>query len=61
MDAGNGQEVWRQAVGSPMHGPPTVDSGRVYVITIDNVLQARSTLNGTEVWPPRRADKRLTS
>ncbi|MCU0839742.1 MAG: PQQ-binding-like beta-propeller repeat protein [Rhodospirillales bacterium] len=54
LNAGDGKEIWRQAIGMPMHGPPTVQGGAVFVITLDNVLHARSSATGSEIWPPRR-------
>lgn len=55
LDANAGSELWRQAIGMPMHGPPSVDAGRIFVTSVDNVLHARSTIDGSELWPPRRA------
>src|SRR5690606_30701474 len=50
LDAGNGREIWRQSVGVPFRGAPTIAEGQVYAITHDNQLYAYSEDDGTYLW-----------
>ena len=50
LNAGSGEEVWRQSLPSPMRAPPTTANDRVYVITIDNQAYALDAENGDKLW-----------
>ncbi len=50
VDAGSGQEIWREYVRGPMRSAPTVRSGRVFALTIDNRLLALNAENGETLW-----------
>jgi len=50
LDAVNGQEVWRQDVGAPMRAAPTLNSGRVFVVTVDNETVALAARDGRKLW-----------
>lgn len=59
FDAGTGAERWRTALPTPSRAAPTVDAGRVFVITIDNRLLALNAKTGKVNWsfqaPPATA------
>ncbi|HUK06981.1 MAG TPA: PQQ-binding-like beta-propeller repeat protein [Stellaceae bacterium] len=48
--ATTGKVIWRHQVPSPIHSPPTVADGRVYVVTIENELHVLSTSDGHLLW-----------
>jgi len=50
LDATSGTIAWRRKVSAPVRGAPTVISGRVIVITIDNQTTALSAEDGAPVW-----------
>jgi outer membrane protein assembly factor BamB len=50
IDAKDGSEIWRVSLPGPMRAPPTVQEGRVFVITIDNQLFVHSTETGERLW-----------
>jgi outer membrane protein assembly factor BamB len=50
LDAATGREVWRQPLASPAHGAPTVSDGRVFVITVENELDALAAIDGHRLW-----------
>ena len=50
LDAKDGSIKWRVSAGSPLRGAPTIAEGRVFVITVDNQLQAVSTEDGHRLW-----------
>ncbi|MGB8841818.1 MAG: PQQ-binding-like beta-propeller repeat protein [Aliidongia sp.] len=50
LDAKDGKVKWRVSVGSPLRGAPTVAEGRLFIITVDNQLQALSTEDGHRLW-----------
>jgi outer membrane protein assembly factor BamB len=50
MSAGNGAVIWRQRLGSPVSGAPTVDGDTVYVTTQDGAGYAVDTANGKVRW-----------
>lgn len=50
LDAETGDELWRRTVGSPLHSPPTVDNGRIFVVSVDNELFALSLDDGDVLW-----------
>ncbi|WP_404380870.1 PQQ-binding-like beta-propeller repeat protein [Caenispirillum salinarum] len=50
LDAGTGAEAWRTTVSAPMRAAPTVDGGRVFVVTIDNTVLALAASDGRTLW-----------
>ncbi|MCW2237106.1 PQQ-like beta-propeller repeat protein [Azospirillum canadense] len=50
LDPANGNVIWRKRVPGPVRGAPTVDGGRVYVLTLDNQLAALSATDGAVQW-----------
>lgn len=50
MDYKTGELLWKKTLPGPSQIAPTVLDGRVYVLTIDNSLQAFSTHDGSPVW-----------
>lgn len=50
IDAANGVEVWRQDIGVPLRGAPTVADGRVFAITYDNQIFALAAADGAIIW-----------
>ena len=55
LDAKNGKPLWTRPVGTPIHTPPSVAGGRVFVITLENQLFALNTSDGLDAWPPYQA------
>jgi outer membrane protein assembly factor BamB len=50
LDAATGKEIWRQNLGAPVHGPPTVASDRVFAITVENELVVLAADDGRRLW-----------
>lgn len=50
LDPSNGGVVWRKRVPGPVRGAPTVASGTVFVLTIDNQTVALSAADGAVKW-----------
>jgi outer membrane protein assembly factor BamB len=50
LNANDGSEIWRQRVSGPMHIPPTVHDGRIFVVTLDNTLNVLASVDGTLLW-----------
>lgn len=50
LDPANGSIVWRKRVPGPVRGAPTVEGGRVLVLTLDNQLTALSASDGAVQW-----------
>ncbi|MEM8916071.1 MAG: PQQ-binding-like beta-propeller repeat protein [Pseudomonadota bacterium] len=50
LDADNGGLVWRTEANGPLRAPPTVADGRLFVVTVDNQLEARETSTGELLW-----------
>lgn len=46
----SGEILWRKSVPTPVRAAPTVIGGRIFVMTLDNRLQALDALNGTLLW-----------
>ena len=46
----SGAEVWRQKIGVPLRGAPTIQDGRIFTITYDNQLFALNVEDGTVAW-----------
>lgn len=50
LDAQTGEVVWRVPTASPVRSAPTIADGRVFVVTVDNRLQAFATDTGRQLW-----------
>lgn len=50
LNAANGREEWRQKLGIPIRGAPTVFASRIFVIAIDNQLFALAADDGRTLW-----------
>jgi outer membrane protein assembly factor BamB len=50
LDPADGKVIWRQNVTAPVHAPPTVADGRVFVVTVENELNALSADDGRRLW-----------
>jgi outer membrane protein assembly factor BamB len=50
LDAANGVEIWRQNIGVPLRGSPTVSGGRVFSVTYDNQIFALTADSGGVIW-----------
>jgi outer membrane protein assembly factor BamB len=52
LDADSGKQIWRRSIGLPMHAPPTVANGRVFVITVENQVRALNVADGSDALSP---------
>lgn len=50
LEAATGKEIWRQPLTAPAHGSPTVADGRVFVVTVENELDALAAVDGHRLW-----------
>ncbi len=50
FDAASGTEAWRAHLPTPLRGAPSVDDGRVFVVSQDGQLTALSAENGEQLW-----------
>jgi outer membrane protein assembly factor BamB len=50
LEAGSGKIRWRKPVSTPVRSAPTIADGRVFVITLDNQLQAFAVDDGRRLW-----------
>ena len=50
LNPGNGKVIWRKDVTAPVHAPPTVAGGRVFVVTVDNELDVLDAKDGHKLW-----------
>jgi outer membrane protein assembly factor BamB len=50
LDPATGKEIWRKDATAPIHCPPTVSEGRVFVVTVENELEVLSTEDGRRLW-----------
>jgi outer membrane protein assembly factor BamB len=50
LDAAKGTVKWRSSLGMPARSAPTIVEGRLFVVTIDDRLQARATDDGRSLW-----------
>ncbi|MGC2857726.1 PQQ-binding-like beta-propeller repeat protein [Novispirillum sp. DQ9] len=50
LDAASGAEVWRTRVTSPVRAAPTLNGGRVFVVTLDNKGIALAASDGRILW-----------
>lgn len=53
LDAGNGQQLWRQTVGIPFRSAPKIDDGRLFAVSVDNQIFAFDPANGSTLWNSR--------
>ncbi|MGE0108266.1 MAG: PQQ-binding-like beta-propeller repeat protein [Bdellovibrionales bacterium] len=49
----DGSILWRQDVGSPLRAAPTVSSGRVFVISLENEMHVLDATTGHKIWHHR--------
>ena len=50
LNAGNGEELWKASLGSPVRSAPAVYGGRLFVLTADNRLIALAEADGAVLW-----------
>lgn len=50
LDARSGAQFWRQSIGVPLPAAPSIDDGRVFVVTYDNQLFALDAGSGDVLW-----------
>ncbi|MBV8889458.1 MAG: PQQ-binding-like beta-propeller repeat protein [Alphaproteobacteria bacterium] len=50
LDPGNGKVIWRRTISGPVHSPPTVSDGRIFVVTVDNELNVLAAEDGRHLW-----------
>lgn len=50
LDASTGAELWRTQVPTAIHGAPTIALGRLYVVNVNNQLQAFDLATGKLSW-----------
>jgi outer membrane protein assembly factor BamB len=50
LDPADGKVIWRKGVSAPIHSAPTVRDNRVFVVTVENELNALSTEDGRKLW-----------
>ncbi len=50
LSAANGSKIWSYDLGAPARSAPTAAGGKVYVVTVNNVLHAINMADGTEAW-----------
>jgi outer membrane protein assembly factor BamB len=53
LDPANGSALWKSRVGKPIRSSPTAANGKVYFVSVDNILHALSSSDGQEVWTAR--------
>lgn len=50
LDAETGDELWRRRIGVPLRAAPTIQDGRVFIISYDNQLHALARDSGSVLW-----------
>jgi len=50
LDPNDGHEIWHSSVSAPIRGAPLGFGDRVFVISIDNKLQALAAVDGADLW-----------
>ncbi len=50
LDAKTGSPLWRYSTPSPVRAAPTLEEGRLYVLTISNQLEVLDAERGTPLW-----------
>ncbi len=53
LDQATGAVLWTTPVDVPIHGAPTVAGNRVFVVDVENQIQAFDIANGRQVWSYR--------
>ncbi len=50
VDPANGGQVWREEANGPLRAPPAVEGGRVFVVTVENQIEAFAAPTGEALW-----------
>jgi outer membrane protein assembly factor BamB len=50
LDPADGKVIWRKGLSAPIHSAPTVRDNRVFVVTVENELNALSAEDGRKLW-----------
>jgi len=50
LEAATGKINWRKSLGAPVRAAPTIADGRLFVLTLDNQLQALASDDGRRLW-----------
>ncbi len=50
LEAATGSIRWRKPVGTPVRAAPTIAEGRIFVLTLDNQMQALAVDDGHRLW-----------
>ncbi|MBX6323430.1 MAG: PQQ-binding-like beta-propeller repeat protein [Rhodospirillaceae bacterium] len=50
LDPANGERRWEVSLPAPMHAPPTISDGRVFVQTVDDHLFVLAADDGRQLW-----------
>jgi outer membrane protein assembly factor BamB len=50
LDAATGQKRWETALPAPLHAPPSISDGRVFVQTVDDHLFVLAADDGRQLW-----------
>jgi outer membrane protein assembly factor BamB len=50
LNANDGKQIWTHAFDQPIHGAPTVQNGRIYVISLNDETYALDIKNGDLLW-----------
>jgi outer membrane protein assembly factor BamB len=50
LEAATGKIRWRKSVSNPVRAAPTIADGRLFVLTLDNQLQALAVDDGRRLW-----------
>ncbi|MBT5540146.1 MAG: PQQ-binding-like beta-propeller repeat protein, partial [Alphaproteobacteria bacterium] len=53
LDEKNGNVIWKTSLDYPVRAAPTVSDGRVFVVTLENTLEAFSAATGDKLWSHR--------
>ena len=53
IDQASGAVIWTTPVDVPIHGAPTVSGSRVFVVDVENQIQAFDTTTGRQDWSYR--------
>jgi outer membrane protein assembly factor BamB len=50
LNPANGKILWRKPVSAPVHAPPTVADGRIFLLTVENRLDVAAADDGHILW-----------
>ena len=53
IDPGNGAVLWSKRIGEPIRASPTAAGGKIYFVSVSNILYALSDQDGQELWTSR--------